>query len=161
MPNYRVHVPDHHSRRLMTSAQWLAECRVRDKNEPRTRVFDLPSPVHIQITAEDDRTRTVRTCRTSTQLFALLGKGLVTACSWAGAKLGAHGLYSLNRAIHTAAVRSGGRSIVRHWLETRTGPLQPLGGDFANLLSFLEIRPVPCPLAAKKAPHAGHYVAYI
>ena len=145
MPTYRVFIPERFSpcRRKMTEQQFLAEHCIYDRSDGITRVFDLPHPVRIEITAPDDRTCKVKTCRTSTELFGLFGEpGLITSLSWQNVRLGTSGLYALNYALHTGAVRKDGLNIVRHWLENRTGHSQPLGCDFAALLSFLEIRSI-------------------
>lgn len=141
----------------MTARQWLTECKVHSGE--RSRVFDLPSPVHVVHVAEDDLTVTRRRCRTSTDLFALFfTPGIIVRCAWAGLQLGPHGLYELNYARFTGAVKVNGLNIVHHWLVNRPGMRTALGCDFAALLSFLEIRPVSRPSAVKKPANAIHYV---
>ena len=157
MPKYTVNVPDSADFRRMTAAQWLAEYRVLEKGD-RSRAFNLPAPVRVTVVGEDERTRTTTVCRTATELFALLNApGLLGSVSWPGGKLGPVGLYQLNTALLTPAIRKGGHNIVRHWLSTRKGATVPLGCDFAALLSFLEIRPLftrktPAPVESTSAP---------
>jgi hypothetical protein len=147
----------------MTAGQWLSEFRVAERGEGKTQVFTLANPVRIAWTEKDDRTHRAEVCRTSTHLFALLSriaysKGIITAASWRGAKLGAQGLFLLNFAQYTYPQRKGGKNIVRSFVENRDGAAVALRGDWAALLSYLEIRPVFRAINNIAAPNAGHYV---
>jgi hypothetical protein len=177
MAKHVVNVPEYatSSRRMMTANQWLAEFAVRDARE-KSRVLIFADPVRVSyLEPLDDKPR-VLVCRTSPTLFSLLERlayagGILRAVSWRGHSLDAHGLFALNKANQTAAVRKGGLNIVRHWLENKTGTTVPLRGDFLALLSYLEIRPVSrvktgkndsstsTPDSAPAASTAIHYVS--
>lgn len=158
MAEHRVNVPDSslsHGLRKMTAAQWLAEYRVAGRGEGKTQVFTLESPVRLAWTARDDRTARVKVCKTSSQLFRELNviafaKGILTAATWRGARLGPQALHALNVALRTPAKKLGGKNIVRAFVEDRDGSSVALRGDWPALLSYLEIRPIFRPLPSEK-----------
>lgn len=164
MAKHIVHVPESllRSRQLKTSGQWLTETKVHEGQNSR-RLFTFKSPVSVGYVTSDVLSQQSLRCRTSTELFALfqrlqLSGGVICRLAWKGAKIGAKGLYELNRSIHSPAIRKGGLNIVRHWLENRRGSLTALAIDFPALLSFLEIRPVPSSKNAVASQNAMHYV---
>lgn len=142
MGKYRVYVPEFTGRRKMTAAQWLAEFRMHKKGD-RTRIFDLAFPVTVSVQADDNAKPKTKVCRTSTQIFSMLcEKGPVVRLAWRFGHVGANGLFALNKARTTGALRKDGLTIVHHWLATRPGFNRFMRDDLFSLLSFLEIRPV-------------------
>ena len=153
MTKHVVHVPESavSSRQLKTAGQWLTEFKVMDRAQ-KSRVHLFPSPVRVGFVhgayTESDPQSLV--CHTSLALFALFQRlkfsgGVICRLTWKGCRIGPKGLYELNHAILTPAVRKGGLNIVRHWLENRRGSLTALAIDFPALLSYLEIRPIHKP----------------
>lgn len=133
------------SSRKYTVQQFLAEFAMRGGK--RTRVFDLTHPITIVSVEADDRTRQHHRITKSTEFFGVLRaianeNHIITTCRWAGARLGAHGLYILNTALRTYPKRKGGKNLVRHWMEEVAKTYSPLRCDIARLFSYLEIRPL-------------------
>ncbi len=133
-------------RQLKTAGQWLAEFKVHDKGR-KSQVCVLNPPVRVGYVTSDNLSQQSLVCHSSTGLFALfqrlhLCRGVIVRLGWKGAKLGAKGLYDLNHAIHSFAVKKRGLNIVRHWLETERGCLTATRSDFPALLSYLEVRPI-------------------
>lgn len=131
-------------RRRMTVGQWLVALSAREKGVPqgRTRIFDLREPVTVSVVTKDGDKPLTKVCRKSWQLLGMFSKGVIVALRWRSGGIGPHGLYALNSALRTAALRKGGVSIVRHWLETRREGTPFLRNDLFALLAYLEIRPV-------------------
>ena len=148
MTKHLVHVPEYvlSSRQLKTAGQWLTECIIH-KGRDKRRQFTFRSPLSVGYVTSDSLSHESLICPTSTDLFALFQRlqrcgGVLIRLGWKEAKIGAKGLYELNHAIHTFAIKKGGLNIVRHWLENRRGSMVPLAIDFPALLSFLEVRPI-------------------
>lgn len=161
---HTVHVTeaDLRNRRKMTAGEWLSATKVYDRDGP-TRVYDLPAPVRVAYVEADERTARAETLKKAPALFRLLdvigrAKATITAVTWKTGRIGPGGLYALNHAIKTHAVRKGGLNIVRSWLENRPGSRVPFGSDFLDLLSYLEIRPIH--KTSKTAPAPAEYYVY-
>lgn len=157
MAKHTVNVDEAHfrSRRRMTAHEWLTECRVEPGAYRRPAHFRFLSPVWLTFDQGEGRQRERFTespalfRRLSTLVSAdavLIG---VRSADW---KLAPKGLFTLNHALRTPAVRKGGLNIVRHFLENQRGSRIALKGDFDALLSYLEIRPVFRAKTPKQAP---------
>ncbi len=145
---YRVNFSeaDLSNRRLMTANQVLAEFSVWH-GRARSSVLRLRHPVSVVTVGRDELTRTRHAVKLAPDLFRLLDQcarddQMIVSLGWRGVKLGPHGLYALNAAVRTAALKKGGRNIVRHWLEDVKGSIIPTRSQFKDLLDFLEVRPI-------------------
>ncbi len=143
MTKYIVNYHGDTPRRKYTAGQFLAEFA---ECKGRSRVRDLRNPVRV-VWVNSVEVPVVEKCRTAGAIFALFQRvavahGAICKLSWKGCTIGHAGLYALNHAIRTPALRKGGLNIVRHWLENRKGSMAPLGCDLSDLFDFLEIRPI-------------------
>ena len=161
MSKFTVYVPEGNDRRLMTRNQWLTECVVSEPGQsPRYLIFTHPVKIHAELNGE---VLPMESFEKSTELFRYLDtlarqKAVLTSVHSRVWYLAASGLFELNTALRTPALRKGGANVVRHFLENQKGGRTPLRGSFDALLSFLEIRPTPLPFKTKSAPPAKHYV---
>lgn len=142
-------------RRKYTAGQFLAEFA---EVAGRSRVGDLRKPVRV-VWVNSVEVPVVEICRTASAIFALfqrvaIASGAICRLSWIGCTIGPAGLYALNYALRTPALRKGGLNIVRHWLENRKGTMAPLGCDLAALFDYLEIRPIFRAKTQKKSESA-------
>lgn len=149
MSKHTVNVPEYvaaSGRRKFTAAQFLAEFQAVP-GVPRWRRYR--SPIRV-IACLPDESRLVLHVRRSTQMRLLLCRRdlVLKSVSWGECGharpglLGVRGLFALNHAMHTGAVRRDGLSIVQHWMEHTSRSRGYLPGDFFDLLAFLEIRPI-------------------
>jgi len=149
LSKHTVHVPDSVTRsglRRFTASQFLAEFEAVP-GVPLWRRYR--SPIRV-IACLPDESRLVLHVRRVVQMQMLLSRRdlVLKSVSWGECgharpgKLGVRGLYALNHALNTAAVRRGGLSIVQHWMANTSRTRGALPGDFFDLLAFLEIRPI-------------------
>lgn len=153
MSKYVVNYHGETPRRKYTAGQFLAEFA---EVHGRSRVRDLRKPVRV-VWVNSVEEPVVEICRTASAIFALfqrvaVASGAICRLSWKGCTIGPAGLYALNHAIRTPALRKGGLNIVRHWLENRKGSMAPLGCDLSDLFDYLEIRPIYRGKRRDKAP---------
>lgn len=159
MGKHTVHVPEStlaSDRRRMTAAQWLTEFRVNAPSEGRTSVFRFAAPVRLTFDQGDGLPRHEEFKESPSlfrRLYALaLADAVLISVRSEGWKLNAKGLFTLNHALRTPAVRKGGLNIVRHYFDTRSANKIPLRGDFDALLSYLEVRPILTRKTPKPTP---------
>lgn len=162
MAFYKVYLgPGDLGPRKYTAGQFMAQFGVLGGG--KSQVLTLRHPIRVVSMQRDTAPRTVRVLRLSTDFFHHLAdlakrRSVITALSWAGARLGPQSLFALNVALRTPARRAGGLNIVRHWLEIERDVLIPTRGTVAELFDYLEIRPLFTAPLPQPAPAAKHYV---
>lgn len=165
MTTHTVHVPESalRDRRKMTAGQFLTEMKIYEDGATRAHLFGHTVTVKSAATETNTgRARFVSAPALFRHLETLRLSGQVVTGLYCKAwKLGPHGLAKLNLALTTYAVRKGGLTIVRHFLENQRHGKTAMRGSFDDLLSFLEIRPVFLPQAAQIDARSGHYVVSI
>jgi hypothetical protein len=149
----------------MSAGEFLTEFRLNEKGDTFDRHFKFSSPVTV-VSVDPERVMVRERFTQAPSLFrhldALAHAGAVVVSlksrTWT---IDACGLYAINAALRTSAVRKGGLNIVRHFLASRSHTGTPIGGDFDALLSFLEIRPVYTNNAALLKKPVIYYVSYL
>lgn len=147
MAKFTVNVPElSNSLRRYSMNEFLVEFAMTEPGTDSKRIFRFKDPIVI-VVADSANQLSGHTYEYAGPLFRAfeeirLADRVLVVVGALGWCLGYRDVYRLNHAVRTPALRKGGLSIIRHFLETKKGARVPLRGDFDALLSYLEIRPI-------------------